>query len=348
MMSQLRIIGLIIGIVGFYLTFRVYRGPKWKRFNFLFWGILSLFFIAISLNPDFLNSVTNMLTLGEESRGRILALLIFSNIFLWFISLYLKTRLDFQNHQFDLLIRNLGQEEVNSKSAEEIKNKEIMIIIPAYNEEDNLAGLLSKIPSRIMGKEVGVVVVDDGSDDNTSGVVEGTGFLCVKNKINRGQGAASRLGYDVLLKHNIKIGVTMDSDGQHLPEDIEKLVKPILENKKDLVIGSRFLGRNESKGFVRNTGIKFFSKIINFLTNLNLTDSSSGFKAFNMEKTKDLKFMEDQFQSAEVIIESVKKGLRIGEVPITVAQRQHGETKKGKNWTYGINFAKVILRSWWR
>ena len=348
-MSALRITGLIIGILGLYLTLRVYRGPKWKRANFLFFGIFSFFLIVISLFPDLLNSLTGMLALEQEQRGRIFFLLIFSNILLWFLLLYSKTKIDKQNYQFDLLIRNLGRESVRNKLEEEIKDKEIMVIIPAFNEAKNLRELLKRVPDRIENKKVGVLVIDDGSSDETYRVAKEAGHSALKNTINRGQGAASRLGYDVVLgSKSIKVGVTMDADNQHLPEEIERLVKPILNNEYDLVIGSRNLGRKEKYSFLRDIGLSFFSKVISFLTGVKLTDCASGFKAFNVGKMRRLYLREDQFQAAEVIIEAAKKGLRIGEVPVTIVKRKYGRTKKGQDWQYALNFAKTILKTWWR
>ena len=348
-MSNLRIIGLIVGILGLFLMLKIYRGPKWKRLNFVLFGLFSISIIAVSLYPDLLNTIAGILALHPEQRGRILTLLILSNITLWFLLLSFKTKIDKYAHQFDLLLRNLGYEESSHILEDKIASKKIAVIIPAYNEAESLKELLKKMPEEVEGRKLGVVVIDDGSTDNTAQEVEKAGFLVVRNKINRGQGAASRIGYDVLLKHSkIKIGVTMDADGQHLPEEINKLVKPILEDKYDLIIGSRILGKRQKETFLRNTGISLFSKIINFLTGLKLTDCSSGFKAFNADKMRTLNLREEQFQAAEVIIEAAKKGLRIGEVPITILERKKGETKKGKDWKYGIYFAKTIIKSWWR
>jgi len=347
-MSNLRIIGLIIGIFGLVLTFRVYRGRRWRRLNFVLSGIFSLFIIAICLNPNLLNRVAGMLALQQEERGRILTLLIFSSIGLWFLLIHYRTRLDEHRHQFDLLIRNFGHEEVKHILEQEIKDKQIVVILPAYNEEKNLGELLEKMPEEIDGMKVGVLLVDDGSDDDTYNAAKQMGALVVRNRINRGQGAASRLGYDVLVKHSVPFGVTMDSDGQHQHEDIERLMRPILEDKYDLVIGSRILGKKEKSAFLRSFGVMLFTKIINALTGMKLTDCSSGFKAFNITRMKKLELREDQFQSAEVIIEAAKKGLRIGEVPITITKRKHGRSKKGRDWSYGLNFAKTILKAWWR
>ncbi len=346
-MSSIRIVGFIIGIVGLFVTFTIYRGPRWKRKNFIFFGMFSLGLVIISINPNVLNNITVMLRL-QGLGARFFAVLIASNILLWFLLLYSKTRLDEYRHQFDLLIRKLGHEEIEDLLKKEIADKEIMVIIPAYNEADNLRELLKRIPDKIKEKKVGVLVVDDGSVDNTKDVVIQAGHLVVKNKINRGQGAASRLGYDVLSRNKIQIGVTMDADNQHLPEEIEKIVTPILNNEYDLVIGSRILGESYKSSLMRDTGIHIFTRAINFATGLRLTDCSSGFRAFNVNKISSLNLKEDQFQTAEVIVEAAKKGLRIGEVPITIAKRKHGTSKKGRDIKYGLFFAKTILKSWWR
>jgi cellulose synthase/poly-beta-1,6-N-acetylglucosamine synthase-like glycosyltransferase len=347
-LSSLRIVGLMIGIVGLYVTFAIYRGPRWKRKNFIISGLFSLGLVLVSVNPGVLNLIANILQLKMEQRGRILALLIGSNIMLWFLFVYYKTRLDEYRYQFDLLIRKLGHEATEDLLKKEIADKAIMVIIPAYNEAENLKELLKKIPDRIKEKKVGVLVVDDGSSDNTRGVVIQSGHLVVQNKINRGQGAASRLGYDVLLKNDIQVGVTMDADNQHLPEEIEKLVTPVLNDEYDLVIGSRILGESFKSSLMRDTGINLFTKVINVVIGTRLTDCSSGFRAFNVNKMSSLNLREDQFQTAEVIVEAAKKNLRIGEVPITIIKRKHGTSKKGRDIKYGLFFAKTILKSWWR
>jgi hypothetical protein len=346
--SGLRIAGLIVGLLGLCITFTIYRGPRWKRRNFIFFGLFSICLIIVSVNPDVLNLAAEMLKLEQQQRGRILALLIGSNIILWFMLLYANTKLDEQWHQFDLLIRKLGQDEVEDLVKKDIANKEIIVIIPAYNEAENLKELLKRVPSQIKGKNVGVLVVDDGSTDNTKDIVVQAGHMIAQNKINRGQGAASRLGYDVLVRNKVKVGVTMDADNQQMPEEIEKLAEPVLKNEYDLVIGSRVLGTTYKNTMLRSMGVVFFTRIINLATGLRLTDCSSGFKAFNVSKMSKLNLREAQFQSSEVILEAAKKGLRIGEVPMTVLERKYGTSKKGTDMKYGFFFAKTILKSWWR
>lgn len=346
--SGLRIAGLIIGLIGLYVTFTIYRGPRWKRTNFIFLGMFSLGLVTVSINPDVLNIVAEILKLEQQQRGRILALLIGSNIILWFLLLYAKASLDDYRYQFDLLIRKLGHEEIEDLLKKGIADKDIMVIIPAYNEAENLKELLKRVPAKIRDKNIGVLVIDDGSSDNTKEIVIQAGYLVAQNKINRGQGATSRLGYDILLRNNIQVGVTMDADFQHLPEEIEKIVSPILDNEYDFVIGSRIIGNSYKSSVMRHAGIHLFTKIINIITGLKLTDCSCGFRAFNVKKISSLNLKEDQFQSAEIIVEAAKRGLKTGEVPITHVQRMYGTSKKGRDFKYGFFFAKTVLKSWWR
>jgi glycosyltransferase involved in cell wall biosynthesis len=174
------------------------------------------------------------------------------------------------------------------------------------------------------------------------------GCLVARNIINRGQGAVLRLGYDILLHHDADICVTMDADNQHRPEDIPALLKPLLANEADMVIGSRKLGSNMSKSVFRQSGLAIFNQVISRLLKTRITDCSSGFRAFKIDVIRRLHLTEAQYQSTELIIETVKKGFRITEVPVTIVDRVHGQSKKGGNLKYGLNFAKVILKTWWR
>jgi glycosyltransferase involved in cell wall biosynthesis len=195
---------------------------------------------------------------------------------------------------------------------------------------------------------VGVLVVDDGSDDDSRGIVQNHGHLVVSNVINRGGGAALRLGYDILRNSDASICITMDADGQHQPEEIQKLVSPIINDEYDVVIGSRILGSRQKDSLVRAAGVHIFGAIISSLLGQRMTDPSSGFRAFKMDRIKDIDLREDQYHTSELIIEAVKKGLRVKEVPITILKRKFGKSKKGRNLKYGFYFAKTIIKAWWR
>lgn len=344
-MSGLRIVGLLIGVLGLICTFLVYRGPKWKRLNFIFFSFINLSLIAITINPNTVNFLRDLLSLQKYQYGRILALLIASNMILLFFLLSTASKVENFRLQFDQLIRKLGLGNLGIGSD---KIKPIMIVIPAYNEAENLRYLLPKIPTKINGFEVGVLVIDDGSIDQTNQIVQEHGHTVVTNLINRGGGAALRLGYDILKEAGGNICVTMDADGQHQPEEIEALVLPIIKDEYDVVIGSRIIGTREKDNPLRIAGVHIFSTIISSLLGKRITDPSSGFRAFKMEKIKAIDLLEDQYHTSELIIEAIKKGLRVKEVPITILKRKFGKSKKGKDLIYGYHFAKIIVKTWWR
>ena len=212
----------------------------------------------------------------------------------------------------------------------------------------SLDHILPRIPESINGRLIGVLVVDDCSDDDTRGIVRKNGYSVVSNPFNRGGGAALRLGYDIAMAAGAKYIVTMDADGQHLPEEIEKLTTPLLNDKVDIVIGSRVLGEREKDNVFRWIGIHVFNFIINMLAGTKITDCSSGFRAFRMDALKKVLLLQDQFHTAELIIDAARKGLQIAEAPVTCALRHSGVSKKGNDLSYGINFSKTILKSWLR
>ena len=347
-MSNLRIAGIIIGIIGLLATFIIYRGPKWKRANFALFTFFNLSLIIVSFNPDVVNFIRDMLALKASQRGRIIALLIISSIFLFVYSIYTNLKLDKYQLQFDRLVRSLGANALEESAAVFEKIKPIMIVMPAYNEAENLKEILPNFPDSINDLEIGVLVIDDGSDDETAFVASKAGVCLVRNPINRGGGAALRLGYDILQKAGALICVTMDADGQHNPAEIEKILLPIVNNQHDFVIGSRILGDREKDSRLRILGVYIFGWLISLMLGTKITDPSSGFRAFRLESVSSINLHENQYHTSELIIEAVKKGMRITEIPITILKRKYGKSKKGNDWAYGFNFARIIIKTWWR
>jgi len=343
----LRFIGFFLGIIILFSSFSRFQQHITKRHEFFWTSAISLTLMMISIFPSSVNILARMFALDNEQFGRLITLLVLSNLMIWLIIFSIRNKLFSQGIQFDLLIRKLALEKFESShSLDEIKN--ITIVIPALNEAENLDVLLPQIPNEISGFPAGVLVVDDGSTDNTISIVKKHGHHVISNPINRGGGAALRLGYDVAQRAGAKIIVTMDGDGQHLPHEIERLVKPIIDKEYDFIIGSRILGHREKDSVVRWIGIHVFNFIINMLAGTKITDCSNGFRAFEMESLKKVLLLQDQFHTAELIIDAARKKIRIGEAPITVVKRLSGQSKKGKNLSYGFNFAKTILKTFFR
>ncbi len=349
-MEYLILIRVMSGALGLFVATRAFsqfRHHLIKRREFFLLLIMGIGIFTVSLYPDTINIVAGMMAMDNRQYGRLIALLILSNLLLWVLIVSQRSKEAVKAKQFDLLVRRFAKENYFTKEVHKTL-KEITVIIPALNEAENLEYILHKIPKSVLGHALGVLVVDDGSIDDTVEVVSKHGYSVISNPINRGYGAAVRLGYDISMASGAELIVTMDADGQHLPEEIEQLVTPILSGDKDIVIGSRVLGHREKDSVIRLMGIHLFNFVINLLAGTRITDCSNGFRAFRMDALKNVLLIQDQFHTAELIIDAARKGLRIGEVPVTVLRRYSGRSKKGTDLSYGFNFSKTILKTWLR
>jgi len=191
----------------------------------------------------------------------------------------------------------------------------IVIGIPAYNEEKNIGSIILKLKQ----KYDKIIVCDDGSTDMTYSISTALGAVVVKHKKNQGYGAAIRTIFDEFKKTDSDILVTFDADGQHKISEIESMVKPILENTADIVIGSRFLGKTIDLPKYRKIGIKTITGLTNAITGTKISDSQSGFRAYSKKTLNQISLIESGMGiSTEILIKSSKKNMRIFEVPITI------------------------------
>ena len=191
----------------------------------------------------------------------------------------------------------------------------IVIGIPAYNEEKNIASLLIKL------KKISqtIIVCNDGSTDLTGKIAKELGATVIEHEKNSGYGSAIK---SIFLKaHEIDadVLVTFDADGQHRIEDINVILEPIKNNIADIVIGSRFLNNNQEIPKYREIGIKAITKLTNVTGGTKITDSQSGFRAYNKKILDKIKPQESGMGiSTEILIKSQKADFKITEVPITV------------------------------
>ena len=140
----------------------------------------------------------------------------------------------------------------------------------------------------------------------------------------------------------------MDADGQHNPEEIERLVTPILRDQADVVIGDRFSGSYSERGSSRHAGIVVFSWLVSMLSGARIHDCTNGFRAIRSSGLAKLDLREQQFHTAEFILESSRNNLTIVEVPVSVMKRHTGESKKPSGVRYPLGFAWTLLKVWLR
>jgi hypothetical protein len=224
----------------------------------------------------------------------------------------------------------------------------VVVIIPAYNEQDCIGTVLPDVPREAFGVEIDTLVVDDGSSDATSDVARAAGVYVAKLRQNSGQGSALRVGYRLAREGGARFIVTLDADGQWDPGDIVRLLEPVVRDEADFVLGSRILGRAETTDSVRRAGVHVFARFLRLVTRLPITDTSTGIRAMRAEVTATVRQEEPQYQASELLIGAIYQGYRIAERPVVMRQRVAGTSKKGHNVLYGFRYGRVVLRTLWR
>jgi glycosyltransferase involved in cell wall biosynthesis len=210
---------------------------------------------------------------------------------------------------------------------EEFKSPDVSVIIPTYNEDKSIGEVLQRLmiidwPLHNME----IIVVDDGSTDSTSKIVEGfSSVKCVRHKKNVGKGAAVRTGIN---SSTGKVIVIQDADLEYSPECIPHLVKPILTDQADVVLGSRLKGRSVGMSFSHFVGNRVLSLFARVLYNAKITDIMTGHKAFNRLVFGSFDLEENGFAfEVEVTCKSLQNGWRFVEVPVDYSSRSTGVSK---------------------
>jgi glycosyltransferase involved in cell wall biosynthesis len=224
----------------------------------------------------------------------------------------------------------------------------VAIVIAAYKEADTIESVVKAMPSEIEGLATSVVVVVDGEDDGTSGIVRNAGQVAVIAPVNRGQGAALRLGYRVAREYGARFIVTADADGQSDPDDLAAALRPVVAGEADFVNGSRRLGETYGTDTVRNAGVLCYAVLVSLLTRTRVTDTANPIRAFRSALTGNLTLEEPQYQASELLIAAIMSGCRYAEIPVTMRERAAGSSKKGGNLLYGLRYGRVVLRTWHR
>lgn len=223
-----------------------------------------------------------------------------------------------------------------------MNKSQVYITIPMYNDENMILNVIKSL------KRAGynnIVVVDDGSKDNGYNVVkENTDVIVTKHIINRGQGAALQTGMEIAIEKGAKYIVHFDSDGQHDVKDIDHMLDTLIEGQYDIVLGSRFLQKNEiplKKKAILKLGILFTY----LLSQIWLTDVHNGLRVMTSETAKKLNIQHDRMEHASEILDKIKVlNLKYKEVPVTIHYTDYSQAK-GQSISNSINIAFKLISS---
>jgi len=231
-----------------------------------------------------------------------------------------------------------------------LKLSPVVGLICAFEEQDNIGAVLAAMPSEACGLAVTTLVVVDGGTDRTDQVAKDSGATTFVLGENLGHGYALRVGYSLCIELGAQYVVTLDADGQNDPREIPVMLQPLVDDQADFVVASRVLGRDTTTDRFRKAGVRVFSWLMSAMGHTKLTDTSNGYRALRVSMLDDVAYrlVQPQYQTAELLIISMKRGWRVTERPTVWLPRASGMTKKGKNWLFGFRYGRVVLETWWK
>jgi hypothetical protein len=344
-LTALRAVGLAVALI--LVVYAIVRRHQLRNADVLLL-LLAGVALAIVTGTEVVNGLLSAFSFEKGNGGRILGLAVFAIFILFIICLRALAVGARNSRQLSAALEGLAWEEFRQAGLPARFKGKIAILVPAYNEADNIAHVLDQMPAEVCGVRTEVLVVDDGSRDGTGDVAAGHGALVARHVTNRGGGAALRTGYRLMVESGAEIVVTLDADGQHLPSEMPRLVEPVLSGEVDVAHGSRVLGSADRNTRARELGIVFFNRLVSFITRTHVTDCSNGYRAVRTTVLPQLVLRQEQFHTSEFMIEAIKRGVPAKEVAITVEQRLHGHSKKPAVMRYGLGFANAIVRTWLR
>lgn len=343
----LRIFGAIVAALLAAFAVARYRKGQLRRGETLVIAVVTAGLLIASIAPDLLDPVLSALGFQRGGERRIIGLLVISNLFTLALLFRGFTRDDTLSDELGSLVDYLALQRLSEEGHPELRGA-CAVVIPAYNEADNLPLVLKEMPAEAAGLEVHPIVIADGCTDATEDTARNMGAVVIRRDLRRGSGAAVRLGYEAALAAGARVVVTLDADGQHDPGEMDRLVEPLLHDRADVVQGSRVLGEFEIESRSRKHGVRLFARLLTVLARTKITDPSTGYRAMSASALRQLDLRQDQFYVSEIILDAARKGLDVIEVPITLRRRASGSTKKPTTLRYAWGFSKAIVRTWLR
>ena len=227
-------------------------------------------------------------------------------------------------------------------------DKKILVLIPCYNEEENIVNTVERLKEQC--PEVDFLVINDCSTDNSAALMQSRGYPFLDLPVNLGIGGGVQSGYLYATAHDYDITVQMDGDGQHDPQYLYDVIRPVAEGRLDMCIGSRFIKKEGFQtSFMRRVGIRFLSSLLHVLTGCKVLDVTSGYRACGKALTARFaqRYAQD-YPEPEAILRAVCEGYKVGEVPVVMAERQGGKSSinalKSVYYMVKVSLSLVIYR----
>lgn len=223
------------------------------------------------------------------------------------------------------------------------KDSRIFIIVPAYNEEASIADVINDL------KEHGyynIIIIDDGSTDSTGKIARENNTIVLSHPINLGQGSAIQTGLEYAISLGADIIITFDSDGQHMASDIKDLIKPIIDGKADISLGSRFLNKDSNTPWVKKVMLKGGTVLLFLMYGIMLTDTHNGLRALTAEAASKMRLESRGMEHASEIIEKIKlEKIKYIEVPVKIRYTDYS-IKKGQRMSNSLHILLKMLARW--
>jgi hypothetical protein len=268
-LTALRGVGLVLALS--LVVYAVVRRRSLRNADVLLL-VLSGLALALVTGTEVVNGLLSAFSFEKGNGGRILGLAVFAIFILFIITVRALSVGARNSRQLSAALEGLAWEEFRQAGLPARFKDKIAILIPAYNEAENIGHVLDLMPKEVCGIGTEVLVVDDGSRDGTGDVAAEHGAPVARHVTNRGGGAALRTGYRLMVESGALIVVTLDADGQHLPSEMPRLVEPVLSGEVDMAHGSRVLGHADRNTRARELGIVFFNRVVSFITRTHVTD----------------------------------------------------------------------------
>ena len=335
---------LILSIIIFIVAYKLFTLNELSFEFYLFWTFIGACLFITVIYPDLLHFLRNLFYYGNK-KGNFVFIIAIIILFMLNMKLSITSR-EVKKKQEILTQKQAMKNFLSENSGKEVVKNTVLAKMSVYNEEMNLGDVLKEMPDNI-----DILVIDDGSTDSTVQVAKSFDVHVIEHSINLGQGAADITGFRYAKYYGYEIVVEMDGDGQHDPKDIPAFVEALKTSESDIITGSRILGSSHSdNSALRRFFLPYYTKLLNSLTDYNLTDSMCGMKAFKMSKLNNdfdifNKVTESQYLASELYIRFSHRGYKISEIPICINRRTTGVSRKGI-FRYGLRVLWSMVRVW--